>query len=154
MAMGFIAISITDFVKIHLRRNPSDKEQVITDNLKRALKDFKSGVKCECGNDIWVIGSAFTGNSCFTCITGESFPSDDYEIDEATNKSSRTSDEELVMKYYDDDGTEINPNFTLKPSLCLTCKNDDNPKEEILCNLTRLDQKDEEAFKCFAYKKK
>jgi len=34
-----------------------------------------------------VIGSAFVGNACFTCITGEADPSDDYEIAEACDKS-------------------------------------------------------------------
>ena len=28
----------------------------------------------------------FVGNSCFTCITGESVPIDDYEIESAINK--------------------------------------------------------------------
>ena len=30
-----------------------------------------------------VPGSAFAGNACFTCITGEAYPDGDYEIDEA-----------------------------------------------------------------------
>ena len=37
---------------------------------------------CECGEPIWVIGSAVAGHACFTCITGEATPSGDYEIDE------------------------------------------------------------------------
>jgi len=152
--MGFIPISITDYIKIHLTRNPNDKKQVITDSLKNAIKDFKNGVKCGCGNDIWVIGSAFTGNSCFTCITGESFPSGDYEIDEAIHKSIQTADSEPIMGYYNDDGTKINPDLFLKPGLCLICINEDNPEEEILCNLTRMDQKNEEDFKCFAFRKR
>ncbi|MBA3987417.1 MAG: hypothetical protein H0X63_12800 [Flavobacteriales bacterium] len=80
--MGFIPISIADYVEINLRINPRDKAQVITDNLIKAISDFRNGIKCECGNNIWEIGSAFTENSCFTCITGDRFPSDDYEIDE------------------------------------------------------------------------
>jgi hypothetical protein len=40
-------------------------------------------VKCDCGNSLWVIGSAVAGNACFTCITHESVPDKDYEIDEA-----------------------------------------------------------------------
>jgi hypothetical protein len=50
-------------------------------SLRRAINDRKKSVKCYCGNDIWIIGSAIAGNGCFTCITGESFPTDDYEID-------------------------------------------------------------------------
>ena len=54
-------------------------------------------------------------------------------------------------RFYRDDGTEINPELVLKPSLCITCKKDDNLNEEILCILTRDDQKDEVDFICDAY---
>jgi hypothetical protein len=56
-----------------------------------------------------------------------------------------------------DDGTRIDPNLIPKPSLCLTCKNDDtqDPEENILCLLNRADQEDEEEeFECGAYEKK
>jgi hypothetical protein len=44
----------------------------------------KKGAKCiNCENPIWVIGSAFSEKMCFSCITGEAIPEDDYEIDEA-----------------------------------------------------------------------
>jgi hypothetical protein len=36
-----------------------------------------------CGNRIWVIGSAEVRLSCFTCITGESVPSEEHEIADA-----------------------------------------------------------------------
>jgi len=58
------------------------------------------------------------------------------------------------MNYYDDDGRKINPDLFSKPALCLICINDNNPKEEVLCNLTRIDQRDGGDFKCFAFKKK
>ncbi len=57
-------------------------------------------------------------------------------------------------RFYNDDGTEINPELVPIPSLCLTCVNYDDPEEEILCILTRADQQDEEEFCCFAYKAK
>lgn len=59
-------------------------------------------------------------------------------------------------RYFDDDGTELNPDFVPKPALCVSCAKDNNPDEEetILCNLTRLDQQDEPEFKCFAYEPK
>ena len=41
----------------------------IQTGLMTALKDYHAGVKCACGNPIWVIGSALAGNACFTCIT-------------------------------------------------------------------------------------
>ncbi|MGR3177971.1 MAG: hypothetical protein ACUZ8E_07930 [Candidatus Anammoxibacter sp.] len=56
------------------------------------------------------------------------------------------------LKYFDDDGTELNPNFINKPDLCTTCKNDDDLNEETKCNLTRLDQSGENEFICHAYK--
>ena len=54
-------------------------------------------------------------------------------------------------RFYRDDSTEINPELVSKPSLCVTCKNDNNPDEEILCILTRDDQKGEVDFICDAY---
>ncbi len=57
------------------------------------------------------------------------------------------------MPYYNDDGTEMNPNLFPKPQLCLSCKKKDDENEEILCNLTRLDQQGETDFKCYAYEK-
>jgi hypothetical protein len=53
-----------------------------------------------------------------------------------------------------DDGTEHNPDLNPKPGLCLTCKKDEDSKEEILCNLNRMDQPGEEKFICYAYEKK
>ncbi len=55
------------------------------------------------------------------------------------------------MSYFDDDGGKINPNLISKPQLCLSCKKNDDPKEEILCNLNRLDQSNKTEFKCYAY---
>ncbi len=54
-------------------------------------------------------------------------------------------------RFYRDDGTEINPELVTKSSLCVTCKNDNNPDEEVLCILTRADQEDEADFRCYAY---
>lgn len=58
-------------------------------------------------------------------------------------------------KYYDDDGSELNPDLVPKPSLCLTCKKDEmSGEEQILCNLNRLDQQGEYEFCCEAYEQK
>ena len=72
-----------DFIELYLKSNPDTSREEVEEELKSALDDHKQGVRCDCGNAIWVIGSAFVGNGCFTCITGESKPDDDYEIDEA-----------------------------------------------------------------------
>ena len=81
--VGFTLISIEDFVQLHLKGNPDTSREEIETGLRSALADYKAGVKCDCGNPIWVIGSAVAGTACFTCITGEAMPDSDYEIDEA-----------------------------------------------------------------------
>jgi hypothetical protein len=57
------------------------------------------------------------------------------------------------MPYYNDDGHELNPGLMLKPRFCLACTYDDatDEMEQILCNLTRLDQQDEAEFVCLAF---
>lgn len=160
--MGFQPISINDYIKKHLKNNPVENEKDLRKRLNSALADYKNGIKCACGNDIWVIGSASVGNSCFTCITGESFPTDDYEIESAIKKRENIKGRRHIDKippskiagFFDDDGYEINTDLIKKPSLCITCLSDDNPKEEMLCNMTRYDQKDDNEFKCFAYKRR
>ena len=158
--MGFLPISISDYIKKHLKNNPGENEKDLRKRLNSALADYRKGVKCSCGNDIWVVGSASVGNSCFSCITGESFPTDDYEIESAIKKreniKGRRHIDEIppskIAGFFDDDGYEINTDLIKKPSLCITCINDDNPKEEMFCNMVRYDLKDENEFKCFAYK--
>lgn len=160
--MGFIPISIDAYVKMHLKNNPGKQENNIKPRLIAALANYKKGIKCDCGNDIWVIGSAVVGNSCFTCITGESEPTDDYEIDVAIKKHANKKgqkhiddmDPMHISGIFSDDGYTINADLINKPSLCLTCINDEDPGEEMLCNLTRYDQQEEVDFQCFAYKKK
>ena len=84
--MGFKPISIVEYVKMHMENNPNENEKDLRERLDAALADYQKGEKCSCGMDIWVIGSASVGNSCFTCITGESFPTADYEIESAIRK--------------------------------------------------------------------
>ena len=80
MKNGFQKISSNEFVAQTIKSNPDFK----AGELKRALEEFKKrkiqGELCDCGNPIWIIGSAITRKACFTCITGESDYSDDYEI--------------------------------------------------------------------------
>ncbi|MCF8372618.1 MAG: hypothetical protein K9H64_13395 [Bacteroidales bacterium] len=85
--MTFIPISIDNYVKKHLALNPSENEKDLRKQLNSALEFYLKGGKCDCGNDIWVIGSAAVGHGCFTCITRESKPDEDYEIDKAVKKS-------------------------------------------------------------------
>lgn len=57
------------------------------------------------------------------------------------------------MPYFYDNGNEYNPDLHPKPTLCVSCMKNDNPKEEIPCDLNRMNQFGEEEFICFAYEK-
>ncbi len=54
--------------------------------------------------------------------------------------------------FFLDDGTKVDPNLIPKPGLCLTCVHDNDPAQEMLCTLTRIDQMDDEEFICEAYR--
>lgn len=159
-AMGFVPISVDNFIKMHLESNPSDNENNLRVRLSSALADYQNGVKCECGNDIWVIGSAFGGNSCYTCFTGKSAPTDDFEIESALKKRGNIAGQRHIdvinpheiSGYFTDEGYEINMDLIRKPTLCLSCIYNDDPAEEILCNLNRIDQQDETEFVCHSYR--
>ena len=85
--MGFAPIRLEEYVRLHLRNNPGVVAADLTARLQYALDAHKAGKRCYCGGPIWVIGSAEAGLMCFTCITGEADPSDDYEIAEACDKA-------------------------------------------------------------------
>ncbi len=55
------------------------------------------------------------------------------------------------MPYYDDDGNELDPTTVPLPRMCLICEKKDDPEEEVLCNLNRLDQRDDAVFQCGAF---
>ena len=160
--MSFIPISIDDYVKEYMESNPGENEKVLRIRLETALDDFQRGIKCHCGNDIWVVGSASSGNNCFSCITSKDHPAGDYEIDSAINKIDKHGrrhidemDPGKIAGIFDDEGYEINPDLIKKPSLCLTCLKNYEPgmEDDILCNLTRYDQNNSDNFSCHAYEK-
>jgi hypothetical protein len=78
----FKLITIDAFVKKTMKANQDLDET----RLRHALNEFKTrknrGELCECGEPIWIIVSAMTGNACFTCTTGETYTGNDYEISE------------------------------------------------------------------------
>lgn len=59
--------------------------------------------------------------------------------------------EKQVSGFFRDDGTRIDPERVPKPALCLSCRKDGDPREEILCILNRDDQDGAENFICHAY---
>ncbi len=83
MNYKFIPISKEAYAKKVVKKNPDEKKDNIIKGIDDILKDVRKGEKCSCGNSIWVAASIFSGHSCFTCITGETDASEDYEIDEA-----------------------------------------------------------------------
>jgi hypothetical protein len=80
MKNGFQKISIEDFVVQTIKSNPELKAGELKKDLEGFMKRKTQGELCDCGNPIWIIGSAITVKGCFTCITGESDCSEDYEI--------------------------------------------------------------------------
>ncbi len=83
MVYNFTPISIQKFAAMVAKNNKDEKRENVIKAIKSVLNDVKKGEKCSCGNPIWVAGSALADYSCFTCITGETDASEDYEIDEA-----------------------------------------------------------------------
>lgn len=83
MRKAFEPIALEEYAKLHAQANSDTSVEEITASLRDALKAHRRGIRCQCGNPIWVIGSAVAGYACFTCITGEATPDDDCEIDEA-----------------------------------------------------------------------
>jgi len=59
--------------------------------------------------------------------------------------------DENPIRFFDDDGTEVNADLIAKPSLCTSCAKDEDPAQEPLCTLNRFDQQGEEDFQCGAY---
>jgi hypothetical protein len=70
--------------------------------------------------------------------------------------------EEIQKKYakeingfYDDNGNKIDPESLPVPGLCVICKKHqvDDWDENVLCTLNRLDQRNEDNFKCGVFEK-
>jgi hypothetical protein len=55
--------------------------------------------------------------------------------------------------FFNDDGTPVNPSWVSKPGLCVTCRHDNDPGQEVFCALTRVDQQGGDGFRCEAYGK-
>ena len=155
-------ISVDEFVKLHLEKNPKEDEKVLRVRIEAAMDDYKKGVKCQCGKDIWIIGSASAPFGCFRCISGREFPAGDYKIDGAIDKRDKDGrininnmDPRKINGIFDDDGFMINMDSIKKPTLCMTCFKNfiADWDENLLCDMNRADQRDEKEFECYAYEK-
>jgi len=66
-------------------------------------------------------------------------------------KKDEMENQEPLHGFFRDDGTPINPELVPKPSLCILCRKDNSPSEEILCLLTRAEHKGSAEFVCDAF---
>jgi hypothetical protein len=78
---GFTPIQLDDYVELHLRANPDAERAELIRQLQFAIAAHRAGTRCRCGAPEWIIGSAHAGLGCFTCITGQAAPDQDYEIE-------------------------------------------------------------------------
>ena len=161
--MAFIPITIEAYLRKAAAENPAHDIPLLRKRLEAALHDHNNGYRCGCGTALWVIGSAHAGaKTCFSCFTGKSEPQGDFEIDAALRKNKAAKGRRHIDDippyeiggYFTDDGYEINMDLVKKPGLCLCCIHDDDPNEEIICNLTRSDQEEEKEFVCHHFKKR
>jgi RNA polymerase-binding transcription factor DksA len=83
-----VPISIDDYIKKLAATNKDIDEKSLKESLIAAEKAKRNGTVCTvCGSPIWAAGTATVGwNGCFTCITGETDGSEDYEIEEKLSK--------------------------------------------------------------------
>ena len=77
---GFIPITLAEYIKKHVVSNPGVDPTELKIRLQNVLAAKERGERCTCGEEVWVLGSAEVGLMCFTCITGEATPSNDYEL--------------------------------------------------------------------------
>jgi hypothetical protein len=80
---GFVPVRLDQFVLQYLRNNQDADGDALRAAVEDALAAWRQGVRCACGNRLWVAGSAVAGYGCFRCITGTVEPDGDPEIDEA-----------------------------------------------------------------------
>lgn len=78
----FIPVSLNQFVKEYLCHNQQADAEMIRAGVEDAMAAWRQGVRCACGKPLWVAGSAVAGYGCFSCITGNSEPDGDLEIDQ------------------------------------------------------------------------
>ncbi|MDL2328504.1 hypothetical protein LJC71_01965 [Desulfosarcina sp. OttesenSCG-928-A07] len=78
----FMPVSLNHFVRVYLSHNPHAEAEAVRAGVEDALAAWRHGVRCSCGNPIWVAGSAVAGYGCFACITGNAQPDGDMEIDQ------------------------------------------------------------------------
>ena len=81
MKEGFSPISLENYLDRHMESNPDEDRSEVESRINGMIEFHKDGGRCTCGNEIWVVGSAAARwPGCFSHITGEAHPDDDFEI--------------------------------------------------------------------------
>jgi hypothetical protein len=60
---------------------------------------------------------------------------------------------EIIEGFDKEEDETLDLELVAKPSLCLSCKKDNDPNEEEMCMLTRMDCDEGDEFLCGAYEK-
>lgn len=96
----FIPIDKEEFIKITIKENKNIDEKDLRCSLDDMIKKKSDSVTCDnCYNSIWAIGSAMAGwTGCFSCITGETDNSSDYEIAEVCFEDVESMYEDLSLE--------------------------------------------------------
>lgn len=78
-----VPISIEEFIKKMAKDNKEFNKKETKQSILAAADRKRKGATCiQCGQSIWAIGSGISGyDMCFTCTTGETDHSEDYELD-------------------------------------------------------------------------
>ena len=82
MKEGFSPISLEAYLERHMQSNPGQKRDEIKASIEEMISFHKEGGRCHCGKEIWIVGSAAAQwPGCFSHITGEAYPDNDFEIE-------------------------------------------------------------------------
>jgi hypothetical protein len=74
-------------------------------------------------------------------------------IGNESENTENNSNIEQLNGYYDDGGNEISPDSVPVPGLCIVCRkyHEDDWDENLLCLMTRFDQRNDSGFECGAF---
>jgi len=62
--------------------------------------------------------------------------------------------DEPIFGIFRDDGTKIELDSIVKPTLCGSCRKDEGHGEDVLCLLVRADHQEGGEFRCYAFEAK
>lgn len=95
----FLPISVEEYIDLCLENSDGFSGEELRHLLSDSLYAFRQGVRCKCGNPLWVIGSAITGEyGCYKCLIGQDSSEAVFEIDEAcSTEESRLGEFDEIL---------------------------------------------------------